>query len=177
MNKCLISKPMINQRAQKGATLIEVLVSVLVMSVGMLGMVSLQARAMQFNQSSFYQSQASVMAYDIMDLMRANSGSNSVLSQYMHGMTDSIPSSYSSCYGTSANCTTTQLAKYDLYSWLEELAIILPSGLAEIAVDNSGATPVYLVTIQYDDSRTESSSAYGQSHTSTPKQLTFRTEL
>lgn len=164
-------------KLQQGATLIEVLVAVIVLSIGMLGMVSLQTRAMQFEQSSMYQSQASVLAYDIMDKMRANSGGSTILGQYLHGMSDTIPQSYTSCEGSSADCSLTELASYDLYSWLEEVAVVLPSGKAEVAVDNSGATPVYSITIQYDDSRSDKSSAHGQSNTVSAKQFIFRTEL
>lgn len=162
---------------QQGATLIEVLVAVIVLSIGMLGMVSLQTKAIQFEQSSMYQSQASVLAYDIIDKMRANSGSSAVLGQYLHGMNDTIPQTYTSCAGSSANCSLADLASYDLYTWLAEVAAALPSGKAEVAVDNSGASPVYSITIQYDDSRTDKSSSFGQSNTISAKRFIFRTEL
>lgn len=166
-----------NSKQQQGATLIEVLVAVIVLSIGMLGMVSLQTRAIQFEQSSLYQSQANIMAYDIIDKMRANSSNSAILAQYLHGLTDTIPSTYTSCAGTSATCTLAELASYDLYSWLNELALTLPSGKGAIAVDNASATPVYSITIQYDDSRASKSSSYGQSNTISPKQIIVRTEL
>jgi type IV pilus assembly protein PilV len=162
---------------QRGATLIEALVAVIVLSIGMLGIVSLQTRAIQFESSSLYQSQASILAYDIIDLMRANSGDNAILGLYLHGMNDTIPVSYTNCSGAGVNCSRSDLASYDLYTWLGELAQTLPSGKAAIAVDNSGASPVYSVTIQYDDSRADKSSSYGQGNTIAPKQFTFRTEL
>ena len=166
-------------RHQDGATLIEILVAVLVLSIGMLGMVSLQARAMQFNTSSLHQSQANTMAYNIIDLMRANSGDNGAVAFYLHGIGDAPNSTPISCIGPAVTCTPRELAEYDLHTWLNELAILLPSGLGEISVDNSGASSIYTITIQYDDSRAEKSSKYGQDNSNTiaARQITFRTEL
>jgi len=161
-------------KRQSGATLIEILVSVLVLSIGMLGMVSLQARAMQFNTSALYRSQANTMAYNIIDLMRANSGDNGAVAVYMNGINDALPSNNSCITNT---CTPRELAEYDLYTWLTDLDTLLPNGLGEISVDNSGLSPIYTITIQYDDSRAEKSSASGQETTIAAKQITFRTQL
>jgi hypothetical protein len=92
-------------------------------------------------------------------------------------MADSIPASYTSCYGVSATCTPAVMAQYDLYSWLTDVSVLLPNGKAQIEVDNAGASPIYIVTIQYDDSRADSSTKYGQNNTIPPKQFSFRTEL
>jgi type IV pilus assembly protein PilV len=164
---------------QNGASLIEVLIAVLILSVGMLGMASLQTRAMQFNQSAYYQSQTGVLAQDIFDRMRASNDGTATLNQFSHGMEDSIPGSYTSCYGVSdsTSCTPAQMAQYDLYSWLTDVSVLLPNGKAQIEVDNSGVSPIYIVTIQYSDSRVDASTKHGQTNTIPPKQFSFRTEL
>ncbi len=59
-------------RRQRGATLIEILVSVLILSFGLLGMASLQTRALQGNQSSVQRSQAIMLTQFIMDAMRVD---------------------------------------------------------------------------------------------------------
>ncbi len=56
--------------AQRGATLIEVLVAVLILSFGLLGMAALQTRALQGSQSSVQRSQASMLGHYMMDAMR-----------------------------------------------------------------------------------------------------------
>jgi type IV pilus assembly protein PilV len=58
--------------SQSGATLIEILVAVLILSFGMIGMSALQIRALQGNQSSVQRSQATMLNYLIMDAMRAD---------------------------------------------------------------------------------------------------------
>jgi type IV pilus modification protein PilV len=55
-----------------GFTLLEVLVAVLVLAIGLLGLARLQMTVMKSNQSAYLRSQASLLAYDISERMRAN---------------------------------------------------------------------------------------------------------
>lgn len=57
---------------QCGLSLIEVLVAVLVIAVGLLGLAGLQAGALQSNRVAYERTQASLLAYDIVERMRAN---------------------------------------------------------------------------------------------------------
>jgi type IV pilus assembly protein PilV len=61
-----------SHRAQRGFTLIEVLVTLVLISVGLLGVAALQLTTLRGNQDSYVRSQASVLAGDILDRMRAN---------------------------------------------------------------------------------------------------------
>lgn len=58
--------------AQQGFSLIEVLVALLILSIGLLGLASLQMQSVQFNQSALYASQANFLAYEVLDRMQAN---------------------------------------------------------------------------------------------------------
>jgi type IV pilus assembly protein PilV len=57
---------------QRGMTLIEILVAVVVLSVGLLGLAGLQLKGIQVNQGSVYRWQAAMLAEDIADRMRAD---------------------------------------------------------------------------------------------------------
>ncbi|MGA9223012.1 MAG: type IV pilus modification protein PilV, partial [Pseudomonas graminis] len=57
---------------QQGTTLIEVLVALLVLAIGLLGAAALQLNALKYTDSSRLSSQASFIAYDMMDRIRAN---------------------------------------------------------------------------------------------------------
>ncbi|HMN93009.1 MAG TPA: type IV pilus modification protein PilV [Hydrogenophaga sp.] len=59
-------------RRQRGATLIEVLVSVVLLSFGIVGLAGLQMNGTKFNHSAYLRSQATAMAYDMADRMRGN---------------------------------------------------------------------------------------------------------
>lgn len=60
------------RRIQRGFSLLEVLIAVLVLSVGLLGMAALQINALKNNQSSFQRTQAVMLSYYMLDAMRAN---------------------------------------------------------------------------------------------------------
>jgi len=59
-------------RAQHGMTLIEVLVTLVLISVGLLGVAALQLTSLKNNQESYVRSQAAMLAADVLDRMRSN---------------------------------------------------------------------------------------------------------
>ena len=65
-----------SKAVQQGMTLIEVLVALLILTVGLLGAAAVQINALKYTDSSRMTSQASFIAYDMMDRIRANSGAN-----------------------------------------------------------------------------------------------------
>ncbi|MFZ3283436.1 type IV pilus modification protein PilV [Pseudomonas sp.] len=65
-----------SQHTQQGMTLIEVLVALLILTVGLLGAAAVQLNALKYTDSSRMTSQASFIAYDMMDRIRANSGAD-----------------------------------------------------------------------------------------------------
>jgi type IV pilus assembly protein PilV len=122
------SHPMSQPRAQRGVTLLEVLISIIVLSVGLLGYAGLQTVSMKNNTSAFQRSQATMLTYDIVDRMRANKPNLA---------------SYSIAMGTVG-------AFPDVVSWKDKVATALPDGDASIAVDLAGNATI---TIQWDDNR------------------------
>lgn len=63
---------------EAGMTLIEVLVSILILGIGLLGAAAIQLNALKYTDSSAMASQASFIAYDMMDRIRANVDGNAV---------------------------------------------------------------------------------------------------
>ena len=61
---------------QSGVTLIEVLISLLILGIGVLGAAALQLNALKYTDSATMNSQASFIAYDMMDRIRANPSGN-----------------------------------------------------------------------------------------------------
>ncbi len=167
---------LIPQKKQQGVGLIEVLTSMLVLSIGVLGMISVQSRSVQFNQGAMYESKAAVLANDIMDRIRANPDQ---ASRYRITLGESA-SQGTDCFGAGANCTESNMADYDVASWRTEIAENLPSGLGEvIEMPGAGGTSIFIVTIQYQDSRAEDGSAFSvnSGDETPPKQLSFRTTI
>ncbi|NVZ19322.1 type IV pilus modification protein PilV [Pseudomonas costantinii] len=77
-----------SNRCQSGMTLIEVLVAALILMVGLLGAAVIQLNALKYTDSSRMISQASFIAYDMLDRVRANSGVD-----YSWGQTERAPPS------------------------------------------------------------------------------------
>ena len=124
------------KKPQTGSSLIEVLISLVVVSIGLLGVAGMQATSMRFNHSAHSKMVANTMAIDMADRIRANPTAN-----YSYDSSDSgnQPSATSSC-GTTG-CTPNQLAQTDLFYWSRPLvstdATILPGGRAVISAASS----------------------------------------
>jgi len=125
-----------------GFTMVEVLVALVVLSIGLLGVAGLQIVGLKGNLSASFRTQASYLADDIIDRMRANyvaaRGPAGTGLQYNLAMNATAP----------AGADPTTVA--DVAAWLVELQT-LPSGQGSIAVDP--ATNIATVTIRWLDTR------------------------
>ena len=68
-------------KPSSGFTLLEVLIALLIISIGLLGVATLQIRGQQFNQVSYFRTQATFLAYDLMDRIRVNSAIAQAIAQ------------------------------------------------------------------------------------------------
>jgi len=66
----------VTSRHQTGMTLIEVVVAVLILVIGLLGAAVVQLNALKYTDSTRMTSQASFIAYDMLDRIRANAGAD-----------------------------------------------------------------------------------------------------
>lgn len=123
------------RRGQSGMTLIEVLIAVLVLSVGLLGLAAMQTVSLRQNQSAAVRSQATLLAYEITDRMRANR-QGALDGDYNLAIDAATP--------TPSDIPTTDLAE-----WRNELDLRLPAGTGSVDVDDEIAT----IVVQWDDSR------------------------
>lgn len=122
-----------------GFTLIEVLVSVLVLAAGLLGLAALQANGVKNNQLAYNRSQAVHLAQDIADRIRANPGAlityADVNANGTQDYSESPPmpsAAIVAACSTAAGCTPAELAKTDINQWQAALAAVLPSGCGSI---------------------------------------------
>jgi type IV pilus assembly protein PilV len=143
----------------RGFTLIEVLVALIVLSIGLLGVASLQLVSLRWNHGASLRSQATLLAYDIADRMRANQ----------------LVARTSTAYeiALSATKTGSSLADQDLRQWKIALGQTLPLGDGSIVRDTSGTDPVFIITVQWDDSRGKRSA----SDTDTTVSFVLRTQI
>jgi type IV pilus assembly protein PilV len=135
-------------KKNRGFTLIEVLISMLVLAVGLLGLAGLQATGMRNNLSAQHRSQATLLAYDIADRMRANivDAQNFATSTYF---TQAPAGAAVANCETVTGCTTIQMANNDLSVWNANIVATLPMGQGSITF--LGA--IYTIAINWDDNR------------------------
>lgn len=133
-----------------GFTLIEVLIAMLVMSFGLLGMAGLQAQGLRNNLSAYHRTQATQLAYDMADRMRANidDANNGAGSTYII-QNPTTATAQADCTTVTTTCTTTNMAVNDLFLWNQNISNTLPSGSGTIAFNGT----VFSITINWDDNR------------------------
>ena len=124
--------PAVCRRPQAGLSLVEVLVAVVLLSIGLLGLAGLQASGMRVGQSSIHRSQAAQLAHDMVERLRANLAHASA---YQLDLGDAAPA-----------CTS--VASCDLRDWRARLQA-LPAGTGAVTVSGQQAT----VLVQWDDAR------------------------
>ncbi len=142
-------KPLFTPRRQdRGASLIEVLVSVLIVTFGILAMAALQANSVKYNKSSEFRSVATLLAKDMADRMRANitgvkSGSyNMVVTTYADSVTATINAAVAdkpTCLNPNS-CTPAEMAAFDLAQWQRNLFFGLPQTAAYIQYNAASPT-------------------------------------
>ena len=144
-----------------GFSLIEVLVAIVVLSIGLLGLAGLQTAGLKSNNSAYQRSQASILANEILDRMRANRVG--IQAGYYNDPYSGGTPGRPSCIDTTVGCGTENMADYDVYYWETSLANTLPNGQG--AITGTGAGSVFTITVMWDDNRT---GAIGTNCPSTP---------
>ncbi len=129
---------------QSGFSLLEVLIALLVLSIGLLGLAALQTTGLRSNEMASMRTTATQLAYDISDRMRANPVGVANNEYVLAG---------------GATPTGTSVAALDLIAWNQAVSA-LPGGRSSITQCDSTTTPVpcdgttHIITVQWDEMRT-----------------------
>jgi type IV pilus assembly protein PilV len=147
---------------QRGFSLVEVLVSVVLIAVGLLGNASLQALSMTNTSDARYRGLATIKSDSLAAAMHANTGfwQNTALVPVTAANGFNITGSVvgdstlnaqaADC--SSAACTPLQMAGYDLKNWGQELANSLPGGAGNVDCSLVGTNPVScVITISWTE--------------------------
>lgn len=156
-----------------GFTLVEVLVTVVILAIGLLGLAGLQVNGLLHNTTAYERSQAIFLAYDIIDRMRANREN---VADYATAL--DIQPTNTNCFGTAADCTPAEIAAFDLNQWkcslgkwvddtdciaLDGAGIIdstgkLSNGDGSISIDAGNDTVT--VTIRWEENRDDDANRF-----------------
>lgn len=129
---------------QRGFSLLEVLVSMLIIMIGALGIAGMQLLALTSTENARYQNVATMLGVSLTAAMQANVaywGSPPASIAVTGASNTGGPPAFSgTCLGLANVCTAPQMAAYDLKLWGKEVADLLPSGTATITCP-AGSSP------------------------------------
>jgi type IV pilus assembly protein PilV len=179
-----------NDHRSRGFTLVEVLVSLVILSIGLLGIAKLMLFSSHSNDSAYLRSQATDLAYEMLDYMRSNivqAGANGT-PQFAYNTTLTAPPADPgfTCNTAPAAAPCTSLAAYDVYQWKLRLnansgvvpAGALPNGQGSVlaATDITGRTTVIIV-VSWDDSVAQTTLNTGAPTATNTQSITLETVL
>ena len=120
---------------QAGFSMLEVLIALVVTSIGLLGLAALQGTSLKLNHGSFLRTQATQYANDLADRMRANR---------VAALDDDYDVTFE------ATPTGTSVAATDLIQWRATLARELPEGTGAVDVNSAGLA---VIRVRWNDAR------------------------
>lgn len=137
----------------EGFTLLEVLIAVVVLSIGLLGLAALQFSALRGNNQSYERSQAHTLAYEIADAMRANRV-QAAAGAFNIGVATVPALPATDC--NAAACSAAEAAAFALATWHQRMRILLPNSTARIVCSRAPCVPsvIHAIFVVWDENRT-----------------------
>ena len=136
----------------RGFTLVEVLIALVIMSIGMLGIAGLYVHSLQAGSTSLFRHHAVTLAGDIADRIRANPRAGATYAL--------LPGANNGCIDGTASCTRDEMAGSDVFIWLQQAAATLPNdgtlpnGPVQVLFNNAVSPPEYQVIISWTQTGT-----------------------
>lgn len=152
-------------RSYAGVSLVEVLVALVVLSVGMLGIAALYVESLRSGRSALTRSQAVVLAADMADRIRANPSGRDNYAKTVDATGTISPD----CVQGGAGCAPATMAAHDIAVWYQMLdsraatpaaPTSLPAGRGTIDVNNGTIPWTYTITVSWSESGQTTASSY-----------------
>ncbi len=126
----------------QGFTLVEVLIALIILSVGMLGIAGLYVHSMQAGRTSLFRHNAVTLAGDIADRIRANPRAVGAYA---------LAGANNNCVDGGINCTPAQMAANVIFLWDLQATDTLPTGTVAVVFDNAPLPPTYQITVSWNE--------------------------
>ena len=127
--------------AAGGFSLVEALVSLVVISVGMIGIAALYGQGLNAGSTALYRTVAVNLAADMADRIRVNRTAGAAY--------EAMPAD-KSC-GPVASCTPADMAVHELYKWKQRLNSELPNPTGSVDYDGSTTPPTFTIDIKWQE--------------------------
>lgn len=135
---------------QHGFSMIEILVTLVIIAVALLGTAGLQAHALKTGKSSEFRNQAIFLSGDIVERMEANKV-EAVAGKYVVA---AVTTGAVSTVCDTGGCAGAALTDYDLANW-QAAVLALPTGRGSITLDTPGNPATYTIQISWVDRATK----------------------
>jgi type IV pilus assembly protein PilV len=139
-------KTVSKRRYQAGFSLVEVLIALVIMSVGMLGIAGLYVQSMQAGRTSMFRHHAVTLAGDVADRIRANPRAGAA---YNHAA--NATGTDNSCVTGGVDCNSADMAANDILLWQAQADDTLPTGDVAVAVNVGLNPPTYQITVSWTE--------------------------
>lgn len=137
----------------RGFTLIEVMITVLIMGLGLLGFAMLQTMSVRYTKSALDRTKASNLAYELVDMMRSQRAQASYYNTVTYNSFTSLGAATGDCTYPTGSTAATPTA--NITRWRCELRNAFPDGDAQVAIAEAGEVTV---TVRWTDAYWESDS-------------------
>ena len=127
---------------QSGFSLVEVLIALVIMSVGMLGIAGLYVESMQAGRTSIFRHNAVTIASDVADRIRANPSAGAFY--------EGDPGN-NNCVLGNVDCDPEQMAANDIDLWKTQADGMLPNGDVAITYNDNVVPPTYEIVVSWDE--------------------------
>lgn len=158
--------------SQGGFSMLEVLISLLLIALAMLGQAGLQANALKMSKGASFRLQAIQLANEITERMEANK-TGTIAGNYDVATAATTASTASTDCATAA-CNSSALASYDLAQWTSRIVSTLPSGSWQLTRPVTGNPTTYQVVLSWQDRRADgTATTYSTTGTTETQSLTM----
>ncbi|MEO0971671.1 MAG: type IV pilus modification protein PilV [Pseudomonadota bacterium] len=153
--------PSSQRRRQQGLSLIEVLVTLVVISIGMLGIAALYVESLRVGYTALSRTRAVSLAADMADRIRGNGAGEEFYTADAAAASNTAPFACAQTGGApAADCTADELAAYDVWQWKTLIGnsssasaqqLGLPGGVGTIEYDNTTAPSTFTITVSWQE--------------------------
>jgi len=139
---------MTTDKKSRGFSLVEVLIALVIMSVGMLGIAGLYVQSLQAGRTSMLRHHAVTLAGDIADRIRANPTAGAAYA--------AATGTDNNCVAMNADCDVAEMAAHDIFLWQAQALEFLPpmgDGTQQVVVthDNTVSPPTFTIAVRWDE--------------------------
>lgn len=141
---------------QAGFSMIEVLISLVLIAVAMFGHAGLQLNAMKFAKGGATRMHAVFLSNELAERMEANRAGAIAGDYVIPGVTSTPTTAGSDC--TAGECTAAALASYDLAEWSTRVAAALPGASWRVLQTAAGNPSTYTILVNWEERRANANS-------------------